>query len=61
MMLAGALRKAGVSVESHFYERGAHGFGINPDLGATSAWPDRLDRVARGPRMAVAGLEPVSP
>ncbi len=41
-MLAGALRKAGVSVESHFYERGPHGFGTNPDLGATSAWPDRF-------------------
>ena len=42
LALVSALRKGGVTVESHFYERGAHGFGIDPNLGATSAWPDRL-------------------
>ncbi len=42
MALAGALRAAGVSVESHFYEKGAHGFGFAPGLGATSAWPLRM-------------------
>ncbi len=41
-LLASALRAAGVSVESHFYERGAHGFGVAPGLGATSEWPTRL-------------------
>ena len=34
-----AARAAGVPVESHFYEKGAHGFGVDPDLGATSEWP----------------------
>lgn len=42
LLLVAALRQAGVSVESHFYERGAHGFGVTAGLGATSAWPDRL-------------------
>jgi xylan 1,4-beta-xylosidase len=42
LMLVRALRAAGVSVESHFYERGAHGFGVTPGLGATSEWPERL-------------------
>jgi beta-xylosidase/acetyl esterase/lipase len=40
--LVDALRAKGVPVESHFYERGAHGFGFAEDLGATSAWPERL-------------------
>ncbi|MEO8681719.1 MAG: family 43 glycosylhydrolase [Vicinamibacterales bacterium] len=43
MMLARALRDAAVPVETHFYERGAHGFGVSPGLGATSEWPKRLD------------------
>ena len=42
LLLVGALRAAGVSVESHFYERGAHGFGVAAGLGATSEWPTRL-------------------
>ncbi len=41
-LLVSALRAAGVSVESHFYERGQHGFGVSPGLGATSEWPARL-------------------
>jgi xylan 1,4-beta-xylosidase len=41
-LLVSALRAAGVSVEAHFYERGQHGFGVSPGLGATSEWPMRL-------------------
>jgi xylan 1,4-beta-xylosidase len=41
-LLVSALRAAGVAVESHFYERGQHGFGVSPGLGATSEWPARL-------------------
>ena len=37
-----SLRDSGVPVESHFYERGAHGFGFAPGLGSTSAWPARM-------------------
>ena len=46
MALVRALREKGVPVESHFYEKGAHGFGVDPDLGATSEWPVRLERMA---------------
>ena len=42
MRLVQALRAGGVAVESHFYERGAHGFGFARNLGATSEWPERL-------------------
>jgi xylan 1,4-beta-xylosidase len=41
-MLVQALRAKGVPVESHFYEKGAHGFGFAANLGPTSAWPDRF-------------------
>jgi len=41
-LLVQALREKGIAVEAHFYERGGHGFGFSPDLGATSAWPERL-------------------
>jgi acetyl esterase/lipase len=36
-----ALRKAGVPAELHLYQLGPHGFGFAPNLGPTSAWPDR--------------------
>ena len=42
LLFAKALRDAGVPVESHFYERGPHGFGVAAGLGPTSEWPDRL-------------------
>jgi xylan 1,4-beta-xylosidase len=42
MLFARALRDAGVPVETHFYERGQHGFGVSPGLGPTSEWPARL-------------------
>jgi xylan 1,4-beta-xylosidase len=48
--LVQALRAKGVAVESHFYENGAHGFGVSAAAGAASAWPDRLTEwlAARG-------------
>ncbi|MEW5981661.1 MAG: alpha/beta hydrolase [Acidobacteriota bacterium] len=36
-----ALRRAGVPVEAHFFEKGPHGFGVGPSLGTTSGWVDR--------------------
>jgi len=36
-----ALRKAGVSAELHFFEKGGHGFGLRQGLGPTSEWPQR--------------------
>ena len=38
-----ALRKAGVPVEMHLFEKGAHGFGTAQGLGPTSDWPARLE------------------
>lgn len=40
-MFADAMRRRGVSAELHLYERGAHGFGFSPGLGATSEWPEQ--------------------
>ena len=40
LMFAEALRRAGVPVEIHFYERGAHGFGMNAP-GTTAGWVAR--------------------
>jgi acetyl esterase/lipase len=37
-----ALRRAKVPVEAHFYDRGAHGFGMAPHLGTTSGWVARF-------------------
>lgn len=42
LMLVDALRRAKVPTEFHMYVEGAHGFGIAPGLGTTSAWQDRL-------------------
>jgi beta-xylosidase/acetyl esterase/lipase len=42
MLLASALRAAGVPVETHFYERGPHGFGVSAGLGPASQWPTSL-------------------
>jgi acetyl esterase/lipase len=36
-----ALRRAGVPAEIHVYEKGAHGFGLQPGLGPISDWPAR--------------------
>ena len=36
-----ALRKAGVPAELHSFERGAHGFGLQPNHGPVSNWPQR--------------------
>ena len=40
--LAQALKKAGVPVEIHIYNRGGHGFGIRPRPLPISSWPVRL-------------------
>ena len=40
-----ALRRQACPAELHLYERGPHGFGARTDLGTTSGWVDRLDRV----------------
>jgi len=37
-----ALRKSGIKSELHLYANGPHGFAMNPNLGTTSEWPDRL-------------------
>jgi len=36
-----------VPAELHEFERGAHGFGLAPDLGPTSEWPMRLEQWLR--------------
>jgi acetyl esterase/lipase len=41
LSLFGALRRQGVPVEAHFYERGTHGFGMATGLGTTSDWVGR--------------------
>ncbi len=49
LLLVEAMRKAGVPVEAHIYERGAHGFGMAAGLGTTSGWVDRwLDWMRAG-------------
>jgi endo-1,4-beta-xylanase len=40
--LAEAMKKAGVPVEIHIYNRGGHGFGIRPGTLPISSWPQRL-------------------
>jgi acetyl esterase/lipase len=42
LLFVQALRRAGVPVELHLYERGEHGFGTRDGLGPTSSWVDRL-------------------
>jgi acetyl esterase/lipase len=41
LMFVAALRKAGVPVEFHLYERGPHGFGLGRDDPILSTWPAR--------------------
>ena len=47
LLLYGALRRAGVPVEMHLYEKGPHGFGTAAGLGPTSEWPQRLEERMR--------------
>jgi acetyl esterase/lipase len=42
-----AMRKWRVPGELHVYEKGPHGFGMNPGFGPASNWPDRLDEWLR--------------
>jgi acetyl esterase/lipase len=39
LIMAGALRKAGVPVEMHLYPKGGHGYGLRPGNPAGEAWP----------------------
>jgi acetyl esterase/lipase len=43
-----AMRKAGVPVEMHIYEKGPHGVGLAPTDEALSSWPARLADWLRG-------------
>ena len=47
LLFYGALRRAGVPVEMHLYEKGPHGFGTAAGLGPTSEWPQRLEEWMR--------------
>jgi acetyl esterase/lipase len=38
-----ALHAAGVPAELHLYPHGGHGFGMKPDLGEVSTWPQRCE------------------
>jgi acetyl esterase/lipase len=42
-----ALRRSGVPVEMHLFEKGPHGFGTAAGLGTTSDWPRRLEEWLR--------------
>ena len=61
MALVRALREKQVAVESHFYERGAHGFGVDPNLGATSEWPVRFEAWLAGRGLIAAAPQGASP
>ena len=41
LLFASALRRAGVAVEFHLYERGPHGFGLGGKDPILATWPDR--------------------
>jgi acetyl esterase/lipase len=43
MLFAEALRKAGVPVELHVFEKGAHGFGLGDKNHAYGAWPEMCE------------------
>jgi acetyl esterase/lipase len=47
LLFYSALRTAGVPVEMHLYEKGPHGFGLQPGLGTTSEWPLRCEEWMR--------------
>ncbi|HSL23668.1 MAG TPA: family 43 glycosylhydrolase [Vicinamibacterales bacterium] len=47
ILLVQALRKAGVPVELHVYEKGPHGFGMTAGLGSASEWPRRFEEWLR--------------
>lgn len=41
LLLAGALKRAGVSAELHVYATGGHGYGLRPTNEAVTRWPER--------------------
>ena len=48
IMFYSALVKAGVSVEMHIFQHGAHGAGLAPDNPQLSVWPDSAGEVDAG-------------
>ena len=51
-----ALRRAGVAGELHDFERGAHGFGLQPGHGPVSGWPQRCAEWLAAQGLAALGL-----
>ena len=51
-----AMRKAGAAAELHAYERGAHGFGLQPGHGPVSSWPQRCAEWMAAKGLAALGL-----
>jgi len=51
-----ALRKASVAAELHNYERGVHGFGLQPGHGPVSSWPQRCAEWLAAKGLAALGL-----
>jgi acetyl esterase/lipase len=51
-----ALRKAGVAAELHTYERGIHGFGLQPGHGPVSSWPQRCAEWLAAKGLAALGF-----
>ena len=47
LMFYQALRNAGVNAEMHVWPKGGHGFGMRPNLGGPSTWPDRCEEWMR--------------
>jgi acetyl esterase/lipase len=39
LLFYAALRRLGISAELHIFEKGPHGFGLNPGFGPISEWP----------------------
>lgn len=47
LLLASALKKAGVSAELHVFATGGHGYGLRPTEQAVTRWPDRAGQWLR--------------
>lgn len=44
LVMAGALRDAGVPVQQHLYAEGGHGYGLRPGNPAAEAWPELAEK-----------------
>ena len=58
LLFALALRKAGVPVELHLYEHGAHGFGMGGTDPVLSRWPDQCAAWLRGRGLLTPAASP---